>query len=92
MARKLSIQQIKKRYDKECFFCGTDEYELLDAHRIIEGQDGGTYNWWNILTICCLCHRKINTGIIKIFGKYKCMGGKKLEVIHYEENGEEKWK
>ncbi len=88
-----TIQQIKKLFDGECFFCGEKRYELLDSHRIVEGQDGGTYNWWNMLTTCALCHRKCHTGIIKILGKHKCMGGKKLEVIHYiDEDGVEKWK
>jgi 5-methylcytosine-specific restriction endonuclease McrA len=92
MARRKSLKQIKKLHDKECFFCGEKEYDLLDGHRIIEGQDGGTYNWWNILTLCSNCHRRVHAGIIKILGKYKCMGGNKLSVIHYIENGEEKFK
>ena len=89
----MSKKQIKKMHDKECYFCGENRYELLDAHRIIEGNEGGKYNWSNMLTICALCHRKCHTGIIKILGKHKCMGGDKLEVIHYiDEDGEEKWK
>ena len=91
MARKRSVKQIKKMYDKECYFCGEPEYGLLDGHRIHEGKDGGTYHWWNILTVCCKCHRKIHTGIIKILGKHPCTWGK-MYVIHYVENGEEKWK
>lgn len=88
----MSIQQTKKLFDGKCYFCGEDRYELLDSHRIIEGQDGGTYNWWNMLTTCALCHRKCHTGIIKILGKHKCMGGNKLEILHYIEDGVEKWK
>lgn len=91
MPKKLSKQQIKKLSDKKCYLCGEQEYKLLDAHRIIEGQDGGKYNWWNTLTLCVGCHRKIHTGIIRILGKYHCTG-KQLSVLHYEENGEEKWK
>jgi hypothetical protein len=87
-----SLKQIKKRYDGECFFCGEKRYELLDAHRLIEGKDGGKYNWWNTITCCSKCHRKCHTGIIKILGKHKCMGGKKLCMIHYIEDGVEKWK
>jgi hypothetical protein len=41
----------------------------LTDHRIFEGQDGGTYDWNNILTTCALCHRKCHTGIIKDFGQ-----------------------
>lgn len=91
MSKKLSKKQIKKLSDGQCYFCEEKEYKLLDAHRINEGKDGGTYNWWNILTICCNCHRKIHSGLIKIFGKHPSTG-KNLWVIHYEENGEDKWK
>ena len=79
-------------FDKECFFCGENRYELLDAHRIFEGKDGGTYNWWNMITTCASCHRKCHAGIIKILGKHRCTGPR-LEVIHYiDEDGQEKWK
>lgn len=83
-----SRQQIKKLVDKVCYFCGEDRYEILDCHRIIEGKDGGTYHPLNTLTICCNCHRKTHTGIIKILGKHLCSNGK--YVVIYIEDGVEK--
>jgi len=84
---KYSKQQLKKLSDKFCFFCGEDDYDLLDAHRIIEG---GKYEDFNILTNCSNCHRKIHSGRIKILGKHFCSNGN--FVIHYIEDEEEKWK
>lgn len=89
--KKYSKKKIKKLMDKECFFCGCDTYELLDVHRIIEGKDGGTYNWWNMLTTCTLCHRKCHVGIIKILGKHPS-AGQNIWTLHYIEDGEEKWR
>jgi hypothetical protein len=91
MARKKPTpQQCRKHYDKVCYFCPEDRYELLDAHRILEGANGGTYHWANMLTLCCKCHRKEQAGIIKILGSHPCSNGRR--VIHYVEDGEEKWK
>lgn len=90
MAKKYTKKQCRKLYDKKCFFCGVEDYELLDAHRIYEGSEGGTYNWNNVLTSCVLCHRKIHTGKIKILGQHYSTAGHWL--VHYiDENSEEKW-
>jgi 5-methylcytosine-specific restriction endonuclease McrA len=89
--KKYTKKQAKKLFDKECFFCGENDYNLLDAHRIIEGKDGGTYHWWNMLTTCVKCHRKVHTGRIQILGKHPSTGPR-LYAIHYIEDGEEKWK
>ena len=83
-------KQIFKRVDKECYFCGPTDYALLDAHRIKPGEEGGKYTRKNVLTICTLCHRKIHSGIIKILGRYNTTAGR--DIVHYLENGEEKWK
>jgi hypothetical protein len=89
--KKLSKKQIKKRIDKKCYFCDCSDYELLDVHRIIPGEDGGKYTDWNMLTTCCLCHRKIHAGQIKIIGKHFSTSGR--HVIHYiNEEGKELWK
>jgi hypothetical protein len=92
MARsKYSRQQSRKHYDGACFFCGIDDYDLLDAHRIFEGQQGGKYHWLNLLTTCTLCHRKVHTGKIKILGHHPSSLGKWF--LHYiDEDGEEKWR
>lgn len=76
--------------DKECLFCGEDTYEILDCHRIVEGQHGGTYHPQNTITICSNCHRKVHSGIIKILGKFYTT--KARWVVQYIEDGVEKWK
>ncbi len=89
--KKHTKKQIRKLYDGQCFFCGIDDYDLLDCHRIYEGEKGGTYHWLNTMACCALCHRKIHTGKIKILGNHPSSSDKWF--IHYiDENGEEKWK
>lgn len=88
--RKTLIDKVaKKKHDKKCHFCGCDQYELLDVHRIIEGSDGGKYTEFNTVTTCALCHRKIHAGMIKIDRKYLSTTGRWL--LHYWLDGEEKW-
>lgn len=83
-------KQIKKLLDKKCYFCGCDEYALLDVHRIVEGSKGGKYIEFNTVTVCSLCHRKIHAGMIKIDRKYFSTSGR--WVLHYfDENGVEHW-
>ena len=90
MSGRVSIKQCRKKYDKHCFFCGESKYELLDAHRIFEGVDGGKYNWHNILTVCAGCHRKITVGVIKVIGRHLHTSGK--YIIHYiDGGGVERW-
>ena len=91
MPRKKSVQQCRKYYDKVCYFCEESKYELLDAHRIFEGKDGGVYHWDNILTVCAGCHRKITVGVIQVLGRHLSTSGR--HVVHYiDEDGQEKWK
>ena len=91
MARKPSLKKCRKLFDKNCFFCGIEDYKLLEAHRIFEGKDGGTYNWNNMLTICANCHKKCHSKIITILGQNMGSSGRWL-VNYIDENGEEKWK
>lgn len=89
MGRK-SKKQIKKLFDKRCYLCGEDDYDLLDVHRILEGKDGGEYHEMNTVTVCCLCHRKIHAGKIKVLRKYTTTLGKVL--LHYVgEDGVERY-
>ena len=88
--KRYSRQQIAKLRDKECYFCGETDYNLLDGHRIIPGEDGGKYNDHNIIVTCALCHRKTHSGRIVILGKHLSTSGR--WVIHYTEDGEDKWK
>ncbi len=75
---------------KKCFFCPEDNENLLDAHRIIPGKDGGTYIPTNILCICSNCHRRVHAGEIVVDRKYPCTSGKL--VVHYFDKGIEYWK
>ena len=83
---KLIDKKIKKRVDRKCTFCPEDDYNLLDTHRIIEGQ---RYTDSNTITTCCKCHRKIHSKRIKIIGKYYCTSGK--YVVNCIIDDEELW-
>ena len=79
--RKKLINKIaKKKFDKKCYFCEENRYELLDVHRISPGENDGEYTENNSLTCCSNCHRKIHAGIIKVFRKYLSSRG---WILHY---------
>lgn len=82
-------KKAKKRRDKRCVFCEEDDYELLDTHRIVPGEEGGKYTEHNTITCCSLCHRKTHSGRIEIFGKHPTSKG--VRVLHCAVDGEEKW-
>lgn len=89
--KKYTKKQCRKLFDEKCFFCGIDDYDLLDCHRIFEGKDGGNYSWLNMATACAICHRKLHTGKIKILGHHPTSAGK--WIIHYlDEKNNEQWK
>jgi predicted restriction endonuclease len=85
--KKYSRQQIQKLFHGECLICGETNYDLLDAHRIIEGGD---YKVYNIVILCANDHRRVHAGEIKIDRKYETTLGKIM--VHYWVNGEEFWK
>lgn len=84
-----SRKKVYKLYNKKCFFCGESNENLLDAHRIIPGKDGGKYVTSNMLCICSNCHRKVHSGVIVVDRKYKSTNG---TVVHYFIGNEEFWK
>ena len=87
--KRLINKKIKKLIDKKCKFCSCCTYELLDVHRIVEGFQGGEYTEFNTVTCCCLCHRKIHSGLIKIDRKYLSTSG---WILHYfDEHGLERF-
>lgn len=88
MARRISKQNFK-RIEKHCKICGEDNYNLLDVHRLIAGEEGGDYTLGNSIVLCCRCHRRVHAGEIIIEGKYKSTTG---FVIHYFEGEQEFWK
>jgi hypothetical protein len=78
-------KKIKKRIAKKCCFCGVDDYEKLDCHRIIPGSK---YTDWGTAVVCANCHRSIHDGKIIVLSKHTSTVG---HVINYMENNEEKW-
>jgi len=88
MGKRLSRKQQIKKLDRKCQICKEDDYNLLDAHRIKPGAEGGIYSDNNTTTLCCKCHRKVHSGQIVIEGKYQSTKGM---VLHYFINGEEFW-
>lgn len=84
-----SFQELKKRHFRKCFFCGLDDYDLLDCHRIVPGEFGGHYTPKNTLVACSNCHRRIHAGQIVVHGKYFCTAGRFM--VNYTENEEERW-
>tara|TARA_Y100000310_G_C20699497_1_gene828388 strand:- start:3294 stop:3638 length:345 start_codon:yes stop_codon:yes gene_type:complete len=72
-----------------CKVCGEDRYELLDAHRIVEGSKGGKYDVNNCVCLCTSCHRLQHAGTIKILGWVHSTKG---NLLHYiDKNGEEQF-
>ena len=68
----------KMNYHK-CSICDLDEYELLDVHRIKEGEE---YSFQNCICLCCNCHRKHHTGLIQIFSKNYSTSG---FILNYQD-------
>lgn len=87
---KLIDKVATKKIDKECHFCGEDEYCVLDSHRIIPEEHGGKYYRNNVVTICACCHRKIHHSKRIVIDRW--YNSTKGRVLHYWEDGEEKWK
>jgi len=85
----MNKKQIKKHCDKKCYFCDVSDYNLLDAHRIIPGSDGGTYNEWNMLTLCANCHRRCHSGSIVIH--QKCFTSLGRHILRCTIDGKEEW-
>ena len=86
MKKKYSRQQIQKLFHGECLVCKEDNYDLLDAHRIVEG---GPYIASNIVVMCPTCHRRTHTGEIRFDRKYDTTKGKTL--LHWWRGDEELW-
>ena len=80
---------VTKKSEGKCYFCDVDDYAQLNVHRILYGEDGGEYTDHNSLVVCANCHARIHDEQIVIDRKYNSTSGKK--VLHYWDNGEEKW-
>ncbi len=90
MGKKKDSRKVIHKKSHPCFFCGISDYSVLDAHRILPGEEGGVYHAANILTNCSNCHRRIHAGEIVIDPrKYTYTGGG--FVIHFWIGGKEFW-
>lgn len=87
--KKLIDKFVFKKTAGKCYFCPINEYALLDVHRIVPGEQNGEYTHFNSLCVCSNCHRRIHDGQIVIDRKYQTSHGS--TILHYWENGEEKW-
>lgn len=66
----------KKNWIGACLFCGAGDASLLDNHRgLVQGSEGGRYEWANILPLCPNCHRKCHQGHIEVLGRHPSTGG-----------------
>lgn len=88
--RKLIDKQATKHFQGKCYFCPVDDYACLNVHRIVPGENGGTYTEHNTVVCCANCHNKIHDGQIKIDRKYASSSGKL--VLHFWEGEVEYWK
>jgi hypothetical protein len=79
-----------KKYASKCFFCPVSNYELLDVHRIYDGQYGGTYEPINSLICCANCHRAIHANIFQVIKKHKSYG-ENLFLVEVIENNKTKF-
>lgn len=87
--KKLINKQAVKHIARKCYFCDVDDYACLNVHRIVPGEQGGQYTDFNTLVVCANDHARIHSGDIVIDRKYASTSGK--TVLHYFENGVEKW-
>lgn len=87
--KKLINKKSRKHSEGKCYFCDVEDYSVLDCHRIVPGEEGGEYIESNTVVCCACCHRRIHDGQIVIDRKYNSTSGK--TVLHFWENGEEKW-
>jgi hypothetical protein len=87
--RKLIDKKATKHVARKCYFCPVDNYASLHCHRIVPGEEGGKYTDANTVVVCANHHTQIHDGQIVIDRKYPSTAGR--TVLHYWENGEEKW-
>lgn len=79
--KQLINKKLYKKVNNTCRICGIEQYEVLDVHRIIPGEQGGKYVKGNVVSICSNCHRNVHNGLIEIKGWIKSTGGDLLHII-----------
>lgn len=88
MSRRSRRQACRRLFDKSCFFCGEADAATLDCHRIVPGEQGGSYAFANTMTLCSNCHRRVHAGDIVVIARRTGTGG---TYIHCRVGGEEKF-
>ncbi len=78
----------KKLLAGKCTFCPEAAIAVLDAHRVVQGCDGGVYQWGNILVLCANCHRKVHGGLIVVKGRYNTSKARVAVIV--EDQGVER--
>lgn len=84
--KRINKKQFKNTIGK-CKICGLDNTEILENHRVIEGQHGGRYTYNNVIPCCPNCHTRIHKKQISIDRWYPSTAGYLLRWI--DENGNE---
>lgn len=79
----------RKRAAGRCLFCPEAAYAVLDSHRVIPGEAGGTYRWDNIIPACATCHRKAHAGLIVVHERRATSGGR--HAVRATVDGVENW-
>lgn len=81
----------KKQYIRACLLCSTPfDPAVLDNHRgLVEGKDGGRYEWANIIPACPTCHRRVHLGEVQVLGRYPSTSG--VPYYHVRVGGVEKF-
>lgn len=89
--KRLNVPFVSKKFQKRvagrCRVCKEPIQEVLDVHRILEGQDGGKYSYDNTCVICTKCHRLQQAGTIQILGWVHSSAGRLLHIV--DEYGKE---
>lgn len=88
--KKLINKKAVKHFAEHCFFCPVNDYACLHCHRIVPEEHGGIYTDFNTLVVCANHHELIHDGKIIIDRKYMATNARGW-MLHYWENGEEKW-
>lgn len=86
--RELINKKGHKHLHGECRICKSDDYHILDNHRIISGKDGGRYTPFNTVVLCSNCHRLTHSGKIHINGYVRTTMGLMLSCVM---DGEQKY-
>jgi len=80
-------KQVLKHSVKKCQICGASDYVVLNVHRIVPKQKGGTYRKMNTVVICANCHAKVHAGSLEIYGWFSSSTG--LVLNYKDENDNE---